>query len=391
MGIYSPNRFNGSVGVSKVNVGRYTTNDFGRIMYESECNDQALFEAILMTDFKEVQGLREGTILESELRSLNEASIREMISSLQERVKQFWQKIKKVFDNAITFVAAFIAKNGKAYVKRFQRIYAEKTKKGAWTGTEEMKQLDRSKLFKHAQPPEVNTIEKDIIARKSGDKLEKKDVVNAGLGELLGQNVTSADDYKSKVQELIFNNKNIKAKDIPELCKDLEGGSAFINALKDSKKRSENAVKSLGKRLSKAEREANSDNASDVIKNINVLVGAYENIISITSKTAIKAVQKNLANTKSVLSKILSDLGGSSDDVSSQNASAIFLNSAVFFESDADEPDTTEDPQDYFDTNADVPIDDETLDAVEAVLDDAGASDAIDRDEVAADNCCDED
>ncbi len=382
MGIYSHNRFNGSVGVSKVNVGRYTTNDFGRIMYESECNDQALFEAILMTDFKEVQGLREGTILESELQALNEASVKKILASLQERVKQFWQKIKKVFDNAITLVAAFIANNGKAYVKRFKRIYAEKTKNGKWTGSETANLLNMSKLLKHAQPPEIGTIERDILARKNSDKLEKKDVINAGLAKIAGvSNVTGVDDYVTKANEKIFEEKTIKNSDIDSLCDTLEKGSSLINGLKDSKKRSEKAVQELGKRLTKAEKDIKSDNTSDIIKNINILVSAYENIVSNTSKVAIKAVQKNLANTKSVLSKILADLG----DVAVEEH-AIFLNSAVFYESDADEPDVTEDPQEYFDTNAEVPIDDEMLDAVEEVLDDAGASDAIDRDEVAADN-----
>jgi hypothetical protein len=35
----------------------------GRILYESECNDMAFFEAILASDFREIQGLQDGTLL----------------------------------------------------------------------------------------------------------------------------------------------------------------------------------------------------------------------------------------------------------------------------------------------------------------------------------------
>lgn len=335
MGIYSSNRIGSSVGVSKTKVGKYNSMEFGRIMYESECNDQKLFEAILKSDFREIQGLREGTLLESEIQRLNEASISEMIASLQERIKAFWQKIKKVFDNAITWISAYVAQNGKAFVKKFKARMAHKKK--SWSGSEETELIDESKFRKLTIPPGVEAIERDIRSKMSAaNKIEKSKVVGAALTSVLktggvSAEVDDADDYKTKATEAIFQKITVKAGDIDRLCGILETGSTCIKDLQASKKVSEKAIQALGKRLKKAERDASVESGTshaDIIRNINALVGAYETVISATSKTAIKAVQQNMKNSRIVLAKVLSDLN---EDDEVQHNSAV-LEAAEEFE-----------------------------------------------------------
>ena len=66
MSIYSTNDRVGAAATIVADES-YRPSDIGRIMYESQLNDQAIFEATLMADFAEINGLREGTLLESEI------------------------------------------------------------------------------------------------------------------------------------------------------------------------------------------------------------------------------------------------------------------------------------------------------------------------------------
>lgn len=47
----------------------YSYADMGRILSECVQNDQTLFNAVLMNDFKENAAIREGTMVSSELQS----------------------------------------------------------------------------------------------------------------------------------------------------------------------------------------------------------------------------------------------------------------------------------------------------------------------------------
>ena len=56
MSIYSNNR-SGSMELDQIAANEsYTCNDFGRILYESQLNDMAFFEAVLACEFKEAKG-----------------------------------------------------------------------------------------------------------------------------------------------------------------------------------------------------------------------------------------------------------------------------------------------------------------------------------------------
>ena len=82
MSIYSVNR-TGSMALAQVAANEsYKSEDIGRVLYETQVNDMAFFEAVLACDFNELKSMREGTLLESEVASLNEAAFGEMISKL---------------------------------------------------------------------------------------------------------------------------------------------------------------------------------------------------------------------------------------------------------------------------------------------------------------------
>ena len=101
MSIYSANR-TGSFNVAQIPANEsYKWNDIGRILCESQANDMAFFEAALACDFTEVKGLREGTILESEIASFTEAAEESLIEKLIKRVQEWVAKIITIFDSII--------------------------------------------------------------------------------------------------------------------------------------------------------------------------------------------------------------------------------------------------------------------------------------------------
>lgn len=135
MSIYSANR-TGSMAIENVAMNEnYKPVDLARTMYESQVNDHSIFEAILANDFRELTGLREGTLLESELTALNEASAKELLASMKTRIMNFWAKIKHAFAVAVQKISAYILRDGKAYAKDFREMY--KANGGKFTGSVE--------------------------------------------------------------------------------------------------------------------------------------------------------------------------------------------------------------------------------------------------------------
>ena len=134
MPIYSANK---SAVLTKVPANEsYTCEDIGRILYETQVNDMAFFEAILRCDFNEIKSLNEGTLLESEVAALNEATFKEIVNKLCDRLKKFWAKIKAVFKDAIEKIQAYALNDGKAFIKQFKKTVMYKIGTiSRWTGS----------------------------------------------------------------------------------------------------------------------------------------------------------------------------------------------------------------------------------------------------------------
>lgn len=117
MAIISANRFSKMNGNFIVAANEsYGVEDMGRILVENERNDQAIFTAALMSDMHEIKCRTEGTLLESELQSLSESSVKEFFNSIIEKLKKFWAKIKGFFKRAYAMITAYVVRNGKAFI-----------------------------------------------------------------------------------------------------------------------------------------------------------------------------------------------------------------------------------------------------------------------------------
>lgn len=117
MAIISANRFSKMNGNFIIAANEsYGVEDMGRILVENERNDQAIFTAALMSDMHEIKCRTEGTLLESELQSLAESSVKEFFNSIIEKLKKFWAKIKGFFKRAYAMITAYVVRNGKAFI-----------------------------------------------------------------------------------------------------------------------------------------------------------------------------------------------------------------------------------------------------------------------------------
>lgn len=103
----------------------YGVDDMGRILIENEMNDMAIFNAILKTDMYEMKQRNEGTMLESELRSLSENAIQNVFRSIIEKLKKFWAKMKGWFKKAYAMITAYCVRNGKAFLAANKKALSE--------------------------------------------------------------------------------------------------------------------------------------------------------------------------------------------------------------------------------------------------------------------------
>lgn len=308
MSIYATNRVGGS---STVVANENYNSNIGRILYESQVNDMAVFEAVVASDLREFEALKEGTILESELSALNEATAKELLSSLQNRVQLFWAKIKAAFKSTMQKIAAYVLKDGKAWVKEFEKRYAKNERDGKnYTGGNRKveKFFDITKIKIPTTRDCNEAINKGL---KSNEELEKKKVVAQELCKSIGiafdESIT-AKNFKDKAKDVVFVKKELG---IDELKGIVSNVSTVIKGLKNAEKATDKELNKLKSELQHAEREVavkSGGDPSKTLKRISMLVSCYETIVTATTAMAISGTKTNLKLAKSELSKILSDM-----------------------------------------------------------------------------------
>ena len=308
MAIYSANRMGQMATATVVAKEGYGTTDIGRIMYESELNDRAIFEAVIKCDFNEINALREGTLLESEVKAANKKSAKEFFAHMKARLQDFWAKIKNVFKIAIQKIGAYIFRDGAAFVKDFERDYEKlKEKNGAYAGEiNGIKLLDYSEIKK----ADASRIERGIRDIKDNlDGMTKADIINGGLGELCGETVESTKEFKEKYIEKVFSDRPITVRDIDRMKGNLINANKVIKGLKEAEDRANKILNRVEDELKKAEKKAENGDKS-VVGNISTLVGAFETVIATLTNTQIHCVRLDVKNSRRALSKILRDMSG---------------------------------------------------------------------------------
>lgn len=326
MPIYSGNR-SGSVDFLATEADMsYGPNDMARIMYESEINDMKVFEAVLQHDFQEIKGIREGTILESELKSLNEASKKHLIDSLMLKSKNAWAKIKGAMSNAANAVAAYVLRDGKAYATIFEKTFANKRDNFNGKTIQDVKVPSKDFAAALKLPGFKNDFNKTLSGRMNETGLDKTTLIQNGLQECLGKFATgpvTPKEFKTVCDENAFETTEINDSNVDKMAsyfvKNIKGGNEIIRSLKNAQSETEKKLMDAYNELKKAAKtvakdtDAVAESAADdtpaeepnTVSNLIVLAAAYETIVSTYSKAKISIAKKTLKYSRAALAKIL--------------------------------------------------------------------------------------
>lgn len=291
MSIYSNNR-SGVMEMAQVSVNEaYKTADIGTILAETEANDMAFFEAILYSDFNEIQGLREGTLLEAEAKKLNKESIKAIGEKIMDRLKAFVAKIKAMFDAVVEKIASYCAGDGKKIVA------AINAHKAGWTGSiENVATYD----VHHDVFMIPNDLEKAVIA----DGPANPDLVSTYLkNDAFGTVKMSAKNYTKMAMGAAKSVNTYNASNINSLCDILEKGKNQIKFFKGRKAIVEFKVNAVAKNI----RNHLGMDVVDIVA-LNNRVRAVETVISIITKASIAAARANIGSARVALGKALSSM-----------------------------------------------------------------------------------
>lgn len=365
MSIYATNRM-GRSSVATITANEsYKSNDIGRILYESQVNDMAIFEAVVASDMRECQAIREGTLLESEIVALNEKSVKEFFQTMLDKLKAFWRKIKGVFRDVMQKIAAYIVKDGKAYVTEFDAAYKELGGKDSDKVKLKYFELTRVKLLS------AKDIEDGIVSNTSTDT-SRTEIIQKALGEVIGLDSVTPKEFKEKFAEKTIDETEKTVAHLKYVLADK--GSADLKKLKDLEKDVDKKLQETEKMLKDLEREANGKEAGPAINRVTMLVNVFESVSATTVGAAITAVKGNIRNARVGLHKALIELK-KKDDPKGAKEEEVLHNSAII--------EAAEEVEAALDDSIEVAAADaETQAAIDEVLDDAddGAAAASDED-----------
>lgn len=319
MSIYATNRM-GHSSVATITANEsYKSNDIGRILYESQVNDMAIFEAVVASDLRECQAIREGTLLESEIVALNEKSVKEFFQTMLDKLKVFWGKIKGVFRNVMQKIAAYIVKDGKAYVAEFDPAY--KKLGGKDSDKVKVKYFAMNKVSLLAP----SDIEAEINSNLNTDT-SRTDIIQKALGKTIGLASVTPKEFREKFAEITISETEKSVRDLKDVLDNK--GSEEIKGLKNFEKYVDNKISELEKTLKDEARKADGKEAGAAISRISMLVSVFENVSATTIGATITAIKGNIRNARVGLHKALVELKKKADPKEAKeeeviNASAI--------------------------------------------------------------------
>ncbi len=300
MGIYSANR-SGMMETGTIYANEnYTSCDAARIMYESQVNDMAIFEAIIASDLQEAKALQEGTLLESEAVKFNRQNATGILGKLEERLKALWAKIKAAFKDVMNKIAAYVLRDGKAYAKEFRKRY-EKKKLAKPIKTRIFNADSRKKLS--SIDLKSTTISSKVNANAANtDSIKTKEIIESLLG---GESMS---DFKNNFRESLIVDGIISDSNVDALLDKVENGKKEIAQLKAEASNIEKHIKETINYIKSIARGYSDDKKEEYsIKNATATCSAFEKIASLRTSLYILAARTEIKQARVNLSEVLSE------------------------------------------------------------------------------------
>lgn len=294
MSIYSNNR-SGSMELDQIAANEsYTCNDFGRILYESQLNDMAFFEAVLACDFKEAKGLQEGTILQSEVKAMNEASFKAIVDKVVDRLKAFWAKIQGAFKDAIDKISAYALGDGKAFVREFNKA-VEKRIGGIsnWDGSANVTLFDLSS--------NVFDYNAEVLGYMAQTWAKQPDVKTTEVISMFLNN-KSVKEFPKYALETAKTDTTMNKTNVGVYTGIVESAKDAIAKLRDAEKKAKASINDAIKRVKAI------DSTETDPDRLNKMVSVFETVAVVKTRTKIAAVKLNMKNSRKALSDALASM-----------------------------------------------------------------------------------
>ena len=290
----------------------YSYADMGRILSECVQNDQTLFNAVLLNDFKENTAIREGTMVSSELTAFREFSVKEAWGGLKKKLQKLWEKIKGVFRQVYAKLTVWLVRNGKAFAAMHRKTLATKSGLG---DCKIPKYRKRKANFKPEEIPGTLTKQASNFSKldfkssyagsiESVDDELKRMLKDTGVGD------GSPDKYEEEFMKAAFEElTDVKFKDIgistDTLLDNITSKSKSIKDLKTAERNADRSIKSAISSLDKAAKEEKNTEQQGYYKSASMKCSAFERAITITTRCAIKAIRTGVAQDRQVIGKLV--------------------------------------------------------------------------------------
>lgn len=309
MPIFSGNRVSG--GMSIVANENYGEHDFGRVLYESAINDGIVFNSAVLREFQEVDAIREGTMVSSELSAFQEFSAREAWDGLKEKLKKLWEKIKGIFKKVTAKLAVWFVRNGKAYVAMnkhllhadvggckipefrtgkpatYEKLLTNKLSE--WVGNFEAKDL----VGNVEKKPDSSAITKNIISSFFGVEVEN----TSGVAKAF---IDAA--FPNKHTDVEFGKlPNIT---VQKLFDVISTGKKPIKDLKKAEKEADKSIKAVIKEIDKMSKDRKEGETTDKYTEASKMCSIYQSAMTLVTKAQIAMVKFNIKQCRACVSKL---------------------------------------------------------------------------------------
>ena len=280
MPIYSKNRPTHSVTEAK----SYGANDAGIILYESCVNDSILFNAMIDHDRNEINAIKEGTILTSEIEALNEEAKSSIFASLLKRLDDLWEKIKTFFADAKRKVSAYLLGDGKAFAEEYKKVVGDGNAYDFIIPV-------NAPNFKF-NLPEIKFDENYRSSLSSGTKIDRSKIIAKDLAASLG---VDGEYTPKQFREYIIDkgiNKEVKLRtsdtETTMMLNYLKSGGK--DAITDIKKAEDDAYT----KIKDEKKKLKSSESKDKVFNL-ALLTTKEQVIGIVSKESVSLVRARIS------------------------------------------------------------------------------------------------
>lgn len=224
-----------------------------RIMAEAFQNDLTFFEGVIANDFATAARIQEGTLLESEMRSITEGTVSGFFAKLKELVKKIWAKIKGLVKNFCIKITAMCTGDNKKLVNKYKKEVVSKD-------LSKMK-FKWSKRTKNDFPELSN--EFHALAKESTVTAEEEtEVLEKLLGTLIDRpSGVSADEFPKEIHEYMYDDPeeyeglSDAGTSISEIIGILTNSSTSLKDIDKLYKDEEKALRDQLKELDREEKE----------------------------------------------------------------------------------------------------------------------------------------